>query len=177
MPPTTLASGSWSAGCAPPPAVHLHSSARHRADRRTPAGTSQLPAVPPHHARNAVRVAHRALRQRQLGCATAALGRQVTRASVTRRSVAPRRRRLHATQRVSKWSCLSIAGGTAGVPGWACGHARQPRQTPSRGGKPGIDDAFPLLSLGAHSDGAPSSCSPMPRPPPSTSRIARAPIT
>jgi hypothetical protein len=23
---------------------------------------------------------------------------------------------------------------TAGVPGWACGHARQPRQTPSRGG-------------------------------------------
>jgi hypothetical protein len=79
-----------------------------------------------------------------------------------------------------KWSCLSTAGGTPplGYPaGWACGHARQPRQTPSRGGKPGIDDAFPLLSLGAHSDGAPSSCSPMPRPPPSTSRIARAPIT
>ena len=38
---------------------------------------------------------------------------------------------------------------TAGVPGWACGHARQPRQTPLASGGPGIDVAFPLLPLGA----------------------------
>ena len=40
------------------------------------------------------------------------------------------------TGQVSQGSRLSAALGvpTAGVPGWACGHARQPRQTPSRGG-------------------------------------------
>ena len=48
-----------------------------------------------------------------------------------------------------KWSCLSTAGGTSPL-GYS--HARQPRQTPSRGGKPGVDVAFPLLSLDAHPD-------------------------
>jgi hypothetical protein len=33
---------------------------------------------------------------------------------------------------------------TAGVPGWACGHARQPSQTPSARGKPGIDVCSPV---------------------------------
>jgi hypothetical protein len=39
-------------------------------------------------------------------------------------------------RQVSEWSHLSAAGGnpTAGVPGWARGHARQPSQPPSRGG-------------------------------------------
>jgi hypothetical protein len=40
---------------------------------------------------------------------------------------------------------------TAGVPGWACGHARN-SQPPLARGKPGIDVAFPLLSFGAHPD-------------------------
>jgi hypothetical protein len=35
-----------------------------------------------------------------------------------------------------EWSCLSTAGGShCWVPGWACGHARQPSQTPSRGSR------------------------------------------
>ena len=38
-----------------------------------------------------------------------------------------------------------------GVPGWACGHARN-SQPPLARGKPGIDVAFPLLSFGAHPD-------------------------
>ena len=44
---------------------------------------------------------------------------------------------LELESQVSKWSCLSTVVWwypTAGVPGWVCGHARQPRQSSSRGG-------------------------------------------
>jgi hypothetical protein len=58
------------------------------------------------------------------------------------------------TGQVSQGSRLSAALGvpTAGVPGWACGHARQPSQTPSRGGSRAQRLRFPLLSLVAHPD-------------------------
>jgi hypothetical protein len=56
------------------------------------------------------------------------------------------------TGSAGKWSCLSTAGGTPplGYPGWACGHARQPRQTPSRGGSRAFDVRSHCCPFGAH---------------------------